>query len=77
MPGGTAVKNPTVNAGDAREAGSDPWIRKIPWSRKWQPTPIFLLRKFHAQRSLAGYNPWDHKESDTTKHSSTQLKMEQ
>ena len=31
------------------------WVRKIPWRRKWQPTPVFLLGKSHGQRSLAGY----------------------
>ena len=36
----------------------DSWVGKIPWRRKWQPTPIFLPGEFHAQRSLAGYNPW-------------------
>ena len=30
----------------------NPWVRKIPWSRKWQPTPVFLPGKFHGQRSL-------------------------
>ena len=45
----------------------DPWVRKIPWRRKWQPTPVFLPRKSHGQRSLAGYSPWGSKESDTTK----------
>ena len=44
----------------------DPWLRKIPWNRKWQPTPVFLLGKSHGQRSLAGYSPWGCKESDTT-----------
>ena len=43
--------------------------------RKWQPTPILLLGKFHGQRSLVGYSPWDHEESDTTEHSSTWLTM--
>ena len=46
----------------------NPWIRKIPWWRKWQPTPLFLLGKFYGQRSLAVYNPWGHKESNTTEH---------
>ena len=32
----------------------NPWVRKIPWSRKWQPTPVFLPGKFHGQRNLAG-----------------------
>ena len=34
-----------------------PWIRKIPWRRKWQPTPVFLPGKSHRQRSLVGYSP--------------------
>ena len=42
------------------------WVRKVPWRRKWQPTAVFLPGKFHGQRSLAGYSPWDRKESDTT-----------
>ena len=33
---------------------SDPWVGKIPWSRKWQPTPVFLPGEFHRQRSLGG-----------------------
>ena len=37
------------------------WVRKIPWRRKWQPTPVFLPGKFHGWRSLAGYCPWGHK----------------
>ena len=44
----------------------DPWVRKIPWRRKQQPTPVFLPGKFCGQRSLAGYSPQGHKESDTT-----------
>ena len=37
------------------------WIRKMPWGREWQPTPVFLPREFNEQRSLAGYNPdWAH-----------------
>ena len=39
----------------------DPWVRKIPWSRKRQPTPVFLLGKSLGQRSLVGYSPWDYK----------------
>ena len=31
-----------------------PWVGKIPWRRKWQPTPVFLPGEFHGQRSLAG-----------------------
>ena len=47
----------------------DSWVRKTPWSRKWQPTPIFLSGKSHEQGRLAVYSPWGHKESDRTKHS--------
>ena len=38
--------------------GFDPWARKIPWKRKWQPIPVFLPEKSRGQRSLAGYSPW-------------------
>ena len=37
---------------------------KIPWRRAWHPTPVFLPREFHGQRSLVGYSPWGGKESD-------------
>ena len=47
-----------------RETQSLGW--EDPWRRKWQPTPVFLSREFHGQRSLAGYSPWDHKELVTT-----------
>ena len=46
----------------------DPWVRKIPWRRKWQPTLVFLLGKPQRQRSLAGYSPWSREESDMTEH---------
>ena len=49
-----------------RRCGFDPWVRKIPWRRKWQPTAVFFPGKSHGQRSLAGYSPWGHKELDTT-----------
>ena len=44
-----------------RRHGFNPWVGKIPWRRKWQPTPVFLLGKSHGQRSLAGYSPWGRK----------------
>ena len=46
----------------------DPWVGKIPWRRKWQPTPVLLPEKFHGQRSLASYSPWGPKDSITTEH---------
>ena len=38
--------------------GFNPWVGKIPWRRKWQPTPVFLPGEFHGRRSLVGYSPW-------------------
>ena len=55
FPGDSVVKNPPANAGDWHS------IRKIPWRRKWQPTPVFLPGESHGHRSLAGYTPWGHK----------------
>ena len=49
-----------------RRTGFDSWVGKISWRREWLPTPVFLPGEFHGQRSLAGYSPWGHKESDTT-----------
>ena len=51
-----------------RRCGFDPWVRKIPWRRQWQPTQVFLPKKSHGQRSLAGYSPWGHKELNVIKH---------
>ena len=60
------IKNTLANAGDTRDMGSIPWVRKIPWRRKWQPTPVVLPGKSSGQRSLAVYSPWGHKELDMT-----------
>ena len=46
--------------------GFNPWVGKISWRRKWQPTPVFLPGKSHGWRSLVGYSPWGRKELDTT-----------
>ena len=59
------VKNLPASVGD-RSQGVHLWVGKIPWRRKWQPTPVFLPGESHGQRSLAGYSPQGHKESDTT-----------
>ena len=42
----------------SRRCGFEPWVREIPWRRKWQYTPVFLPGKSQGQKSLAGYNPW-------------------
>ena len=40
-----------------KRCGFDPWVRKIPWRRKWQPTPVFLPGESHEKRNLGGYSP--------------------
>ena len=52
-----------------------PWIVNTPWRREWQPTPIFLPGESLGQRSLAGYSPWGHKESDMTEQPSMRVSM--
>ena len=67
FPGDIVVKNPTVSAEAAGDAGTI-LVRKIPWRRKWQPTPVFLPGKSHGQRSLVGLSSWGHKELGTIEH---------
>ena len=55
------LKKICLESGRHRRHGFNPWVRKIPWTRKWQPIPVFLFGKSHGQRSLAGYSPWGHK----------------
>ena len=55
--GVSVVKNPPT----LRRPRYDPWVGKISWRRKWQPTLVFLPGKFHGQRRLVGYSPWGHK----------------
>ena len=55
FPDGSVVKNPPANAGDA---GLILGLGRLPWSRKWLPTPVFLPRKSQGQRSLVGYGQW-------------------
>ena len=64
-------KNPPAKKGDTRDTGSIPRFEKIPWKRKLQPMPAFIPGKLYGQRSLAGYSPWGHKESDTAEHAHT------
>ena len=66
--GGSDGKESACNAGDL---GSHAWVRKIPWRRAWQPTPVFLPGESHRQRSLVGYSPWGCKGSDITEATNT------
>ena len=67
FPGASSDKDPTSQCRRPKRCRFNPWVRKIPWRRKWQPTSVFLPENFHGQRSLAGYSLWGHKESDMTK----------
>ena len=53
----------------------DPGVWKIPWRRKWQPTPIFLPGESHGQRSLAVYSPWGRKELGITERLTLSLSL--
>ena len=54
-------------------AMQETWVGKIPWRREWQPIPVLWPGEVHGQRSLGGYSPWGHKESDTTEQLSLSL----
>ena len=64
--GSSVVKRSACQCRRLRKHGFDPWVRKIPWSREWQLTAVFLPGEFHGQRNLACYTPWGHKEKDMT-----------
>ena len=66
FPGGTDGKESACQCRTHTKCRFDPWVWKIPWRRKWQPTPVFLPGKSHRERNLVGYSPWGRKESDTT-----------
>ena len=66
FPGGASGKELACQCRRHKRRGFDPWVGTIPWRRAWQPTAVFLPGEPHEQRSLAGYSPWGHKESDTT-----------
>ena len=71
LPDSTVSKEPACQCRRHKRCGFNPCIRKIPWSRKWQPTPVFLPGKSHGQTSLEGYSPWGRKESNMTEHAHT------
>ena len=63
FPGHSDSKSVCLQCGRPRFG---PWVGKILWRRKWQPTEVLSPGKSHGQRSLVGYSPWGRKESDTT-----------
>ena len=56
FPGGTIGKEPACQWRRHKRHGFDPWVGKIPWRRKWQPTPVFLAGESHGQRNLEDYS---------------------
>ena len=66
FPADSVIKNPPAVQETCRRHGFDPWVRKLPWWRKWQSIPIFLPGKSHEQRSLMGCSPQGHTGSDVT-----------
>ena len=69
-PGGSAVKSlPAMQ--EMQETQFDPWVRKIPLEEEMATHPAFLREKSHGQRSLVGYWPWDHRESDRAERART------
>ena len=68
LPRWLSGKEPTCQC---RKCRFDLWVRKILWRSKWQPIPVFLPGEFHGQRSMTGYSPRGHKESNTTEQLST------
>ena len=67
FPGGASGKEPAYQRRDSHKTlGFNPWVGKIPWRTVWQPIPVLLPGESRGQRSLVGYSPGGHTESDTT-----------
>ena len=67
-PGSASGKERACQCRRHKTCRFDPWVRKIPWRRKCQASPVFLPGESHGQRKPGGLlYPWGHKESDTTK----------
>ena len=61
-------KEPACQCRKGKRLRFHPWVGKVPWGRKWQPTQVFLLGESQVQRSPVGYSPWGGKGSDVTEH---------
>ena len=66
FPAHTSGKEPAFQCRRHKRYVFNPWVGKILWHRKWQPTPVFLPGESHGQRHLVGYSPWGYKELDIT-----------
>ena len=74
FPGSSEVKNQPASARNSSD-WFDLWVGKIPWRRKWQPTPVFLPGESLGQRSLGACSPWGGKDSNRTEHAGKQFKL--
>ena len=70
------VKESACQCRRFKRHGFSPWVGMIPWSKEWQPTPVFLPGKSHGQRNLMGYSPWCCRKLDTTEHTQTHTHFE-
>ena len=75
LPRWTSGEESTCQCMRCKRLRLDLWVGKIPWRRKWQPTPLFLSGKSGGQRSLAGYSPWGHRELGMTEHTHTHTQI--
>ena len=75
FPSGTSGEESTCQCRRHKGCRLDPWVSKIPWRKKWQPTPVFLPGE-PMERSLAGYRLWGHKESDVTEQGHTHTRTQ-
>ena len=72
FPRGAGGKELVCQCRSCKRPGFDPWVRKIPWRRAWQPTPVFLPGKIPWTEEPGGlYHPWGHKELDMTERLTT------
>ena len=75
FPSGASGKEPSCQSRRHKRCGFNPWVRKIPWRRKWQLTLVPMHGKSHGQRCLAGYSPWGCKELDMTEQVRTSFSL--
>ena len=57
FPGDAGGKEPACQFRRHKRCGFNPWVRKVPWRRKWQPMAVFLPEEYHWQGNLVGYSP--------------------
>ena len=76
FPAGARGKEPAHQCRRHKKLGFDPWFRKVPWGREWQPTSVFLPGELHGHRSVISYRSWDHKESDMIERLTLSLSQE-